>query len=139
MYLDTSVLTKLFIAEPDSEVCAIRTAGATLVSSELSYGEIFSAFLKNERTGSLAKKDREASWTDFERRITEESLLLATLDRTIIRQARDVMLEVHPKVALRTLDAIHLATCLSIVAGPLFTMDKRMREAATLLGIPLVE
>ena len=138
MYLDTSVLTKLFIAEPDSEACAIRVAGATLASCELAYGEIFSAFLRNERGGSLTKKDRDVSWAQFEQRIGEESLWLAKLDGTIVRQAKDVMLQLHPKVALRTLDAIHLATCLSVVAGPLFTMDKRMREAAELLNIPLV-
>ena len=49
------------------------------------------------------------------------------------------MLEVHPHVPLRTLDAIHLATYLSVITGPLFTKDARMRDAARLLEIPLVE
>jgi predicted nucleic acid-binding protein len=52
--------------------------------------------------------------------------------------AKDIMLRLHPQVPLRTLDAIHLATCISIVAGPLFTTDKRMIEAATALKIPFL-
>jgi|GEM_PF-6084183 len=49
------------------------------------------------------------------------------------------MFEVHPYVPLRTLDAIQLATCLSVVTGALFTKNVRIQEAARLLEIPLVE
>jgi predicted nucleic acid-binding protein len=49
------------------------------------------------------------------------------------------MLKVHPHVPLRTLDAIHLATYESVVTGPIFTKDKRMRAAARLLGFATVE
>jgi predicted nucleic acid-binding protein len=38
---------------------------------------------------------------------------------------------------LRTLDALHLATYGGIEAGPLFTRDKRMREAARRMDYPL--
>ena len=138
MYLDTSVLTKLFITESDSEVCARKVAGKVLVTSELAYGELFSAFLKNERGGSLTTRDREESWAEFERQVADESVWLETLDGSIIRSAQELMLKLHPQVALRTLDAIHLATCLSLFAGPLYTMDRRMRAAAVLLEIPLV-
>jgi hypothetical protein len=48
------------------------------------------------------------------------------------------MLDVYPHVLLRTLDAIHLATYLSTIAGPLYTDDRRMRDAALFLEIPLV-
>jgi len=96
--------------------------------------------------GELAPKyyairatQRVALWADFERQIREESVFLAVLDGAIARKAKDVMLEVHPHVPLRTLDAIHLATYLSVITGPLFTKDKRMRDAARLLEIPLVE
>jgi predicted nucleic acid-binding protein len=49
------------------------------------------------------------------------------------------MLRVHPHVPLRTLDAIHLATFQSVVAGPIFTKDKRMLAAAKLLGFATLE
>jgi predicted nucleic acid-binding protein len=44
---------------------------------------------------------------------------------------------VHPDVRLRTQDALHLATYLSIETGRLFTKDVRMLQAAVQLGLPL--
>jgi len=40
-------------------------------------------------------------------------------------------------VPLRTLDAIHTAACDLAQDFPLCTTDRRMRDAAGLLGIPL--
>ena len=139
MYLDSCVLAKLFVIEPDSEACVAKVSGSVIVSSELAYGEIFSTLLRKERGNEISRAQREALWADFERQIREESIYLAVLDGTIARRAKDVMLDVHPHVPLRTLDAIHLATYLSVITGPFFTKDKRMRDAARLLEIPLVE
>lgn len=52
-------------------------------------------------------------------------------------EAAALLGELSPEVALRPLDALHLATCLSVDAGPLLTRDTRMREAAALLGLSL--
>jgi len=139
MYVDSSVLTKFFVVEPDTEACAAKVAGGFIVSSELAYGELFSALLRKERAGTISEEDREISWAQFEQRVTEQSLWLAKLDGAVVRRAKRVMFDLHPKVPLRTLDAIHLATCLNVVAGPLLTTDKRMRDAAIALNIPLAD
>ena len=139
MYLDSCVLTKLFVIEPDSEACAAKVSGSVIVSSELAYGEFFSALLRKERTKELSAMQRELLWADFERQVRAESIFLAVIDGTIVRRAKRVMLDVHPHVPLRTLDAIHLATYLSVLSGPLFTRDRRLKDAARLLEIPLVE
>lgn len=139
MYVDSCVLVKLFVYEPDSEACAAKVSGSVIVSSELAYGELFSTLLRKERALEITATQREALWTDFERQVKAEVIYLAVLDGVVARRAKEVMLEVHPHVPLRTLDAIHLATYLSVVTGPLFTKDARMRDAARLLEIPLVE
>lgn len=139
MYLDSGVLAKLFVYEPDSAACAAKVSGSVIVSSELAYGELFSTLLRKERAREITAAQREALWANFERQVKEESIYLAVLDGVIVRRAKEIMLEVHPHVALRTLDAIHLATYLSVVTGALFTKDQRMREAARRLEIPLVD
>lgn len=139
MYLDSCVLAKLFVYEPDSAACAAKVSGSVIVSSELAYGELFSTLLRKERAREITAAQREALWANFERQVKEESIYLAVLDGVIVRRAQEIMLEVHPHVALRTLDAIHLATYLSVVTGALFTKDQRMREAARRLEIPLVD
>jgi predicted nucleic acid-binding protein len=137
MYLDTCILAKLFAPEEDSEKYATQTSGAILVSSEIAYAEVFSALLRKERMGEITLEQRSLGWIRFERQIREKSIYLAPLDGAIVRHARDIMLELHPHVALRTLDAMHLATYFTVLSGPLLTNDRRMREAATRLEIAL--
>ena len=139
MYLDTSVLVKRYVAEPDSEAVDEVVVGFTLVSSELALGEVWSALLAKERSKTLPRAAREAAWDAFLTDIDDGVLRLIPLDGVMIREANEVMLQVHPQVPLRTLDAIHLATYGSVITGPIFTKDKRMLAAAKLLGFAVVE
>ncbi len=59
-----------------------------IVSSELAYGELFSALLRKERTGVISQEDEEVSWAEFEQRIAEQSLWLAKLDGATIRRGQ---------------------------------------------------
>jgi predicted nucleic acid-binding protein len=137
MYLDSSVAVKLFVAEPDSNECELVVAGQGFFCSELLMGELWSATLAKERAGHLRAADREEIWRQFEALLGDGAIRLVPLNGIIVRAATEVMNEVHPHVPLRTLDAIHLATYLSVDAGPLFTKDRRMTDAARRLNIPL--
>jgi len=137
MYLDTSVLLKLYVNEPDSFECDSVAQGETLVSSELAYGEVLSALLAKERAKQLKPAERTAVWERFLDDNAEGKIYFVPLNGIVVREAAELMEEVHPDVPLRTLDAIHLATFLSVDAGPLFTKDKRMLDAAKRLNVPL--
>jgi hypothetical protein len=137
MYLDTSVLVKLYTREPDSAECERVVAGHRIVCSELLYTELWSALLAKERNGVLSPDDRQRVWQLFEFHLLDELVRLVDLDGIVVREAAEIMAQVHPNVPLRTLDALHLATYSGLDAGPLFTMDKRMIDAARLLAFPL--
>ena len=139
MYLDTSVLVKRYVAEPDSDQVDEVVVGFTLVSSELAMAEVWSALLAKEREKSLSPTARKAAWAAFLSDVDEGVLRLIPLDGVMIREANEMMLRVHPQVPLRTLDAIHLATYGSVITGPIFTKDKRMLAAAKLVGFATVE
>lgn len=139
MYLDTSVLVTLYTHEPDSARCEeIVTSAAGVVISELAVAELSGALMAKEKNGQLAAGARVRILEHFRTSIAENEIQVVPLDRHVIEDALDVMQRVFPQVLLRTLDAIHLASYLSVDAGPLFTRDKRMQEAARLLGVPLV-
>jgi len=135
MYIDTSVAVKLYTREPDSEACEAVVAGASLAASELLYCELRSALLAKERLRMISAHAMARVWAAFEQSVAERRLHLVPLDGAIVHQAALVLSEVHPSVPLRTLDALHLATFMSIEAGPLFTRDKRMRQAALRLNL----
>jgi predicted nucleic acid-binding protein len=137
MYIDTSALVKLYVAEPDSDACEAIVLGSALVSSRLLYCEFNSALLAKVQRGIISAEFKIEVWQEFEKDITTRKIQLVSLDDMLVKEATELLSELHPDVALRTLDAIHLATYLSVETGPLFTTDQRMRHAAAHLGLPV--
>ena len=138
MYLDTSVAVAIYAREADSDKFeGIVAGGGGFFSSELLLGEITRALLAKEKNKNISPALREAIQTKFQEHVTDGTVQLIALNGLVMREATDLMRLVYPGVLLRTLDAIHLATYLSVDAGPLFTRDRRMLEAANKLGIPL--
>ncbi len=139
MYLDSSVLVKRYIQEPDSEQVDEVVLGASLVSSDLAFGEVWAALLAKERANVIPVAVRQKAWQAFLDDVEEGVLRLIPLDGVMIREANELMFSVHPNIPLRTLDSIHLATYQSVITGAIFTKDRRMLAAAKLLGFATVE
>ncbi len=134
MYLDSCILVKLLVAEPDSELFVQSLEGKPLVTSELALTEVFSALLARERAGKIGVADRRRAWAELEARIEAEEIRIESLNPTVQRKARHLLAHCHPTVPLRTLDAFHLATAELCHDFPLVTTDGRLRDAAELLG-----
>lgn len=138
MYLDTSALVPLYVPELDSEDCERIVADAQgIFTSELCRTELLRALLAKQKNGLIDAKQQMTIFALFERHCDEGIVRLIPVDHSTVREAADFMQQVAPGVLLRTLDAIHLATYLSVDAGPLFTRDKRMIEAGRKLGLNL--
>jgi predicted nucleic acid-binding protein len=135
MYLDSCILVKLLAPEPDSEFFTRALEGRALVTSELSQTEVFLALLARERGGKISAKDRKMAWREFEARVADGELTLEPMNGVVLRKARLALEQCHPKVSLRTLDAIHLATADLCQDFPLVTTDVRLRDAATMMSI----
>lgn len=137
MYLDTAILVKLFTREPDSEFFGKLTDGEKISSSVLSYTELYSALLRKERSGEITITERRRAWAAFEQKVEEGTIVLAPFHLALFKKANHILEQCSPKVALRSLDALHLATCDQLQDWPLGTTDVRMRQAAELLRFPL--
>ena len=137
MYLDTAILVKLFVPEADSDFFAQMVDGQNVSSSALAHTEFFSALLGKERAGDIDPKQRQRAWAAFERNVEEETIQLEPFTPAIFKRANRILAHCHPKVALRSLDALHLATCDHLQDWPLCTTDSRMRQAAAWLRFPL--
>jgi predicted nucleic acid-binding protein len=137
MYLDSCILVKLLVAEPDSEFFIRSLEGRSLVTSELAQTEVFSALLARERAENISVSDRRRAWHELEARIESGEIHVELLDSLVLQKARHALERCHPKVPLRTLDAIHLATADLSHEFPLVTTDGRLRDAATLMGFQI--
>jgi len=137
MYLDSGIIVKLLIREPDSEYFNNSLSGQALDSSELCLTEVYSALLSKEAAGHIAKRERQESWRKFEEIIDDEILRLFPLNRKVLDRANGILHACHPKIRLRTLDALHVATCAIHHCEVLCATDRRMREAGAQLAIAL--
>ena len=139
MYLDSAILVKLFVPEPDSSFYGKLVDGRVILSSSIAYTEVWSAMLTKERQGILHEEEISRAWRAFEKNIEEEMISLIPITTPILKKANRILREVHIHVPLRSLDAIHLATCDLIQEWPLCTNDKRMRQAAQHLHFTITE
>ena len=138
MYLDTAVLVKLLVREPDSSYYAGLVEGQLVWSAELTLTECYAALLRKERERAITTKHRKAAWRQVELDVTERRLALLPVTRALLDRANFILESCQPAIALRSLDAIHLAAAAECASWPLCTNDVRMRLAAERMGYPLV-
>jgi len=122
-YIDTSAALKLIVEESESEVllAELRAERPSIVSSRLLETELRRAVFRN---------------SNLEQRTVTQ--LLTGVNISEITPAIMLQAGLLPGAQLRSLDAIHLATAINIGAAQLLTYDRRMAEAAELLGLPVV-
>ena len=129
LYLDTSVVLRATLESGLEPHLADQIASATvLVTSRLSLVESSRALLRIRHTREVSEE--KLSKADAE--------IAALWGRTNIweltREVCELGRQVAPTKALRTLDALHLATYLlakqKVNSLELFTVDERLRQAA---------
>jgi len=119
-YVDASAFVKLFLLEPESEALSVATDSWQLASS---------ALLEVEAVLAVRRRKPDAETTV---RAMLQGLELIDIDADIRRAAAGVA---NPH--LRSLDAIHVATALSLGdhCGTFFAYDQRLIAAAQAHGL----
>ncbi len=135
LYLDTSSMLKLFVAEEASdEVAAWVEAATVLVASAVAHVEVHSAVARRQGDGSLTLANSEAVSRDFLRFWSDMAVL--PVDE---RAASELAL----RHRLRALDAIHLAAALRSRGSQgrkvtVSSFDERLLAAARAEGFDLL-
>ncbi len=139
MYVDSAILIKLVVREPDSFFYVKLLEGARgLRSSELAVTECRSVLERKRQQGELDAATCDGAWQrlgSFWHR--GGGVALHPMTRRVLDEAGEMIANCIAVAPLRTLDAIHLATCLLQGTPQLVTNDRVMRLAARHLGIRL--
>ena len=138
MYLDSCVIVKLVSHESDSAAYHDIVMGQPVVTSELAVAEIRSALLTKERAGRISRQARLTGWRLFQEIVRDQEIRLLALNRQVIERAGAVINQCHPGVALRTLDAIHVATAELHGGEQMCSSDQRVCEASDFIGLSVV-
>jgi predicted nucleic acid-binding protein len=130
VYLDTSVLIKLYVAE-DFSTEVERFVGETngIAISRLSTLEWHCAMARRARTGQITQDYLNLARTEFTRHLAEGYFHIVPYDDPLLSDALRVLDNANP-VPLRTLDAIHLTAARNAGVMQIATADDVMRRAA---------
>ena len=135
LYLDTSSLVKLYVAEPGSDAVRSLVETATIVAtSSIAYTETRSALARRRRDRGLATKAFKSAKQAFEDEWPNYLAVEVTVG--LCRQAG----ELAERYRLRAYDSVHLAAFAEVArqAGVRETrfssFDNRLNRAARSLG-----
>lgn len=135
LYLDTSALMKLVLAEQDSDEAWMLWGAATRqVSSRLAYVECRAGLAAAHRIARITSDEHRLAAMRLDRRMNEMDEI--DLDEGLSRDAGDVA----TRGRLRGADAVHLATALRLRdAEVLFaTWDRDLARAAAEVALQVV-
>jgi predicted nucleic acid-binding protein len=139
IYLDSSALAKLYVPEPESDALETFLRGRRdLMISELAITEVLSAVARRRREGMItahqAMEIRDAVLADAD----SGSFHRLDMSPVVHREAERLLFHIA-SVALRTLDALHVAAAMLGSATHVVTYDARMRAAALHAGLKAVD
>jgi hypothetical protein len=135
-YIDTSALAKRYLNEAGSEEVEDCLADQSLLlTTRLTRAEMRSLLARRRRHGELDAALEAQLFAAFLDDIRQGYLVEHELSAPMLDGAVNIIGQL-PAIALRTLDALHLAAAQQLGAETLVTADATMRDAAAELGIP---
>jgi uncharacterized protein len=137
LYFDTSFLTPLVRTEATSaqvESFVGRLATGELAISHWTRVEFASLLARHVRMGDLAVEAAKAVSAGFDTMV-EETFVVLLPDADDFDLARQYL--GHHKTGLRAGDALHLAIAGNRRMETIFSLDKTLLKAGTMLGLPV--
>ena len=142
-YWDTSALLKVYVQETDSAYFLNLLSNSTtpLFTANVTQTEILGALHRKEQVRDINPGAANAL---FKQLLADESagrIIMIPGGKDIIAETEELVKKVYsqPKpIMLRSLDAIHIASALTVNASTLFTTDKRLKEASLLMGLEVL-
>jgi uncharacterized protein len=136
-YFDTSVLVKRYVKEQGSAAAGRLLQRYRFLSSAVAPVEVLSVVSHRRTLGELTQRDVLAIRSRL--RKDRSYWELVEVGEIVLNQAE----ELAPRIGLRTLDALHLASALTFQAAsgltvPFITADVRQRKAAEALALNLI-
>jgi len=140
-YWDTSTLGKLYVPEPDSTDFEKKAASEPVIlTARLALYEMRRVAFRKESAGLIPAGTAEAVLAQVDHDITVGEIRIIELDSRVETEFNTLMAACYrrtPPLPIRTLDALHLASAHVAAETEIVVTDKRLRDAAKLLGFSL--
>ncbi len=141
-YWDSSALIKLYLAEPNSVVFeSIADRNVPLRTSPLGQFESLLTIRRHEAEGRLDHQKADELADEILVDLASGIVEIVAQDFDIHAEFQVVLqtcLQRPQPIAIRTLDALHLAAALSVKESEFVSNDARQRSAAVALGMSVL-
>ncbi len=125
LFLDTSALAKRYVQERNSErVLEYCSKADEIYISILAPVELLSAMNRSLREGRVTRKDYSSIKKEFA--LDVEGVTVVDLSSLVVRHA----IKCLERSVLRSLDAIQVASAITVGADVILTADKHQAKAA---------
>ena len=137
-YWDTSCLVKLYTPESDSTSFTTYLANhPSCVTADLSLLEFWATVRRKETEGMLAPDESQKVQSALEADVNAAVITIVPVDQRVRTEFKAVVekcMSHVPPILIRTNDAQHLAAATCAAESEIVATDKRLREAAVMLG-----
>lgn len=113
---------------------------ATFTTARVTAWEFRRVALRKEIAGAIQPSGAETVWKELESDIASGWLRVVESTDAVIQEFDHVMVACYrhsSPVLMRTMDALHLATALVAGETEMIATDKKLREAAVIVGFKL--
>jgi len=131
IYFDSAYVAKFYLTEPDSaRVKALAEAEGRVCCSAIGRIEVAQVFHRKLREGQASRAEAASLFDQFDADCANELWTWLPLTEGLIVAAAAAFRRLSPKLALRTADAVHLASAKEHGMKVVYTNDVRMLAAA---------
>lgn len=131
IYFDSVYIAKFYLTEPDSaRVKSLAEAEGRVCCSTIGRVEVAQVFHRKLREGQANRAEARALFDQFDADCASELWSWLPLTEGLIVAAAAAFRRLSPKLALRTADAMHLASANEHGLKAVYTNDVRMLAAA---------
>ena len=135
VYVDTSALAKLYVAEAESRLLERAVVGRRdLLVSDLAVTELVSVLMRRAREGSIALESAVLIHRTLVQHLMVKVLQRVIVDGSAHRDAERLLMRFGDRIPLRAADAMHLALAARSGARSFVTFDRRLTFAARVYG-----
>ena len=135
IYIDTSALAKLYVAEAESHFLERAFMGRRdLLVSDLAVTELVSVLMRRTREGSISLESVTLIHRTLVQRLAVKVLHRVAVDGLAHGDAERLLMRFGDRIALRAADAMHLALAARSGARSFVTFDRRLTSAARVYG-----
>ena len=141
-YWDTSAVFKIYAPEDDSGYLGdlIVSSGQAVVSSAIAMTEMLCALYRKECAGELKGGGALATYQKFVGDCREGRIVLVPYGEQVFTAAEEIVRLAFRRarpVMVRSLDAIHVASAVTVRARVMVATDARLRQVASMAKLKL--